>query len=248
MDETLETYELSLERDRFDAILQEQGFFARLDDLMKRVLQQARINGIEITDIESILLVGGSAKIPAVQCWLEQYFDTNLIQNQFSLEAVAIGALQVAQSTEVKDFLHHSYGIRYWNRRTHNYDWHRIINTGQPYPMEQPVELVLGASTPNQSSIELVIGELGQTASTEVYFDGERLLTRTVDTGDVRVQPLNDTSKARTIANLDPAGNPGSDRLKLKFEVDAKRHLCITVEDLLTQKSLLNNYIVVELN
>ena len=247
-DETLETYELSLSRDRFDTILQEQGFFTRLDDLMNRVLQQARNNGIEITDVDSILLVGGSAKIPIVQYWLEQYFDTDSIKNQLSLEAVAIGALQISQTTEVKDFLYHSYGIRYWNRRTHSHDWHRIINTGQPYPMEQPVELVIGASTPNQSSIELVIGELGQTGSTEVYFDGERLVTRTVDTGNTQVQPLNDTSGARTIARLDPAGNPGSDRLKLKFRVDAERHLCITVKDLLTQKSLLNNYIVVELN
>ena len=247
-DETLETYELSLSRDRFNAILQEQGFFTRLDDLMNRVLQQARSNGIKITDIDSVLLVGGSAKIIAVRYWLEQYFDKDLIKNEFSLEAVAIGALQVSQSTEVKDFLYHSYGIRYWNRRTHRHDWHRIINTGQPYPMEQPVELVLGASTPNQNSIELIIGELGQTASTEVYFDGERLVTRTVDTGDIQVQPLNDTSGARTIARLDPAGNPGSDRLRLKFRVDAERCLCITVEDLLTQKSLLNNYIVVELN
>ena len=246
-DETLETYELSLSRDRFDAILQQQGFFTRLDDLMNRVLQ-ARSNGIELTAIDSVLLVGGSAKIPAVRSWLEQYFDTDLIKNQFSLEAVAIGALQVSQSTEVKDFLYHSYGIRYWNRRTHSHDWHRIINTGQPYPMEQAVELVLGASTPNQSSIELIIGELGQTASTEVYFDGERLVTRTVDPENPQVQPLNDTSGARTIARLDPLGNPGSDRLKLQFKVDAERRLCITVEDLLTQKSLLNNYIVVELN
>lgn len=247
-DETLETYELSLERDRFDAILREQGFFARLDDLMNRLLQQARSNGIEITDIDSVLLVGGSAKIPVVRDWLQQYFDKDLIKNQLSLEAVVIGALQVSQSTEVKDFLHHSYGIRYWNRRTHSHDWHRIINTGQPYPMKQPVELVLGASTPNQNSIELVIGELGQTASTEVYFDGERLVTRTVNTGNTQVQPLNDSQGARTIANLDPPGNPGSDRLRLQFKVDAQRYLCITVEDLLTQKSLLNNYIVVELN
>ena len=247
-DETLETYELSLSRDRFDAILQEQGFFSRLDDLMNRVLQQARSNGIEIKDINSVLLVGGSAKIPAVRYWLEQYFDKHLIKNQLSLEAVAIGALQVSQSIEVKDFLYHSYGIRYWNRRTHTHDWHRIINTGQPYPMEQPVELVLGASTPNQSSIELIIGELGQTASTEVYFDGERLVTRTVDPGNPQVQPLNDSQGARTIANLNPFGNPGSDRLKLKFMVDAERQLCITVEDLLTRKTLLNNYIVVELN
>jgi len=36
-----------------------------------------------------------------------------------------------------------------------------LIKAGQPYPMSEPVELVLGASVENQPSIELVIGELG---------------------------------------------------------------------------------------
>ena len=248
-DETLETYELALDRDSFDQILEQQGFFTRLDDLMTQVLQQARRNGVETMDIEGVLLVGGSVKIPAVQNWVKQYFDEALIKNQRQFEAIATGALQVAQSVEVKDFLYHSYGIRYWNRKTQRHDWHRIINSGQPYPSNQPIEIFLGASTPNQTSIELIIGELAsQTNTTEVYFDGDRLVTRAVDTGMAEVQPLNDREGARTIARLDPLGNPGSDRLKLMFNIDSQRYLRITVEDLLTQETLLNNYTVVELN
>ena len=248
-DETLETYELSLDREEFERILKQQGFFARLDDLMTQVLQQARRNGVENTDIDRILLVGGSVKIPAVQNWIEDYFDKALIKNRKQFEAIATGALQVSQTTEIKDFLYHSYGIRYWNRKTQTHDWHPIINTGQPYPTDRPVELVLGASTPNQSSLELIVGELAtQTVNTEVYFDGDRLITRTTDAGITEVQPLNDRSGARTIAKLEPLGNPGSDRLKLLFEVDSQRYLRITVEDLLTQETLLNNYIVVRLN
>jgi molecular chaperone DnaK (HSP70) len=247
-DETLETYELSLSRDRFNTILQQQEFFSRLDNLMNRVLQQAQINGMEVGDIDSVLTVGGSVQIPAVQSWIGKYFNKDTVKNQLQLEAIATGALQVSKSLEVQDFLYHSYGIRYWNRKTHSHDWHPIISTGQPYPMVQPVELVLGASTSNQSSIELIIGELGQTTSTEVYFDGESLVTRAVEPNSIQVQPLNDRQGASTIANLDPVGNPGSDRLKLSFTVDRERYLCITVEDLLTQKSLLNNYTVVKLN
>ena len=111
------------------------------------------------------------------------------------------------------------------------------------------MELVLGASVPNQNSIELIIGELGaESTSTEVYFDGDRLVTKTTNIASTSVQPLNDRSGARTIARLDPLGNPGSDRLKLEFNVDSQRYLRITVEDLLTQETLLNNYIVVQLN
>ena len=248
-DETLETYQLSLQREDFNRILEQQGFFSRLDDLMTRVLQQARRNGVENTDIDSILLVGGSVKIPAVQDWVRQYFDEALIKNQRHFEAIATGALQVSQTAEIKDFLYHSYGIRYWNRKAQAHDWHPIIKTGQPYPTDKPVELVLGASTPNQSSLELIVGELAARAvNTEVYFDGDRLITRAVDTGNTEVQPLNDRDGARTIAQLEPLGNPGSDRLKLLFDVDSERYLRITVEDLLTQETLLNNYIVVRLN
>ena len=248
-DETLETYQLSLERESFNHILKQQGFFSRLDDLMTRVLQQARRNGVENTDIDSVLLVGGSVKIPAVQDWVKKYFDEALIKNQKHFEAIATGALQVSQTAEIKDFLYHSYGIRYWNRKTQNHDWHPIIKTGQPYPTDRPVELILGASTPNQSSLELIVGELAARAiNTEVYFDGDRLVTRAVDTGNTKVQPLNDREGARTIAKLEPLGNPGSDRLKLLFDIDSQRYLRITVEDLLTQETLLNNYIVVRLN
>ena len=248
-DETLETYELSLDRTSFERILEQQGFFERLDDLMTQVLQQARRNGVENTDIDSILLVGGSVKIPAVQNWIEQYFDEALVKNQRNFEAIATGALETAQSFEVQDFLYHSYGIRYWNRRTNSHDWHPIIRTGQPYPSQRPVEIVLGASTPNQTQLELIIGELADaTSTTEVYFDGDRLITRAVSTGKSEVQPLNDREGAKTIARLDPVGNPGSDRLKLLFSIDSQRYLRITVEDLLIQETLLNNYIVVRLN
>jgi molecular chaperone DnaK (HSP70) len=247
-DETLESYELALDRDGFEQILQQQDFFTRLEDLMTQVLQQGRRNGIEVTDIDGVLLVGGTVQIPAVQNWVKQYFEEAKIRSEHHFDAIASGALQIAQGVEVKDFLYHSYGIRYWNRLTNSHSWHPIIQRGQPYPSSQPVELVLGASIPNQTSIELVIGELGsETATTEVYFDGDRLVTRSLNSAETLVQPLNDSDGARTIAQLNPVGNPGSDRLKLIFKVDEQRYLRIIVEDLLTQQTLLNNYIVSQL-
>jgi molecular chaperone DnaK (HSP70) len=187
--------------------------------------------------------------MPAVQTWVQQYFEPELIRCERPFEAIARGALQLTQGVELKDFLYHSYGIRYWDRRNKRHNWHPIIKAGQAYPMSEPVELVLGASVDNQPSIELIIGELGQeSGGTEVYFEGDRLITRRLNSGQNQVQPLNDKEGARTIAQLTPAGYPGSDRVKVLFEVDQQRSLRMTVEDLLTNQTLLQNQLVAELS
>ncbi|MEG4166976.1 MULTISPECIES: Hsp70 family protein [unclassified Microcoleus] len=247
-DENFESYELELDRTRFESILVEHQFFDKLDECMNQVLQQARRQGLEIGDIDAVLLVGGTVQIPAVGRWVQQYFDTAKIRCDKPFEAIAQGALQLSQGIEIKDFLYHSYGIRYWNRRENCHSWHSLIKSGQSYPMSEPVELVLGASLESQPSIELIIGELGaETGGTEIYFDGDRLITRQL-AGQTSVQPLNDKEGARSIAQLTPPGYPGSDRIKVLFRVDEQRFLRITVEDLLTNETLLEDKPVVQLS
>jgi molecular chaperone DnaK (HSP70) len=74
-DENLESYELELDRSRFESILAEHQFFDNLDECMNQVLQQGRRQGLEIGDIDAVLLVGGTVKIPAVGRWVQQYFE-----------------------------------------------------------------------------------------------------------------------------------------------------------------------------
>lgn len=247
-EENFEAYQLELERAELESILAEHQFFDNLDECMNQVLQQARRQGLEIADIDAVLLVGGTVQIPAVQRWVQQYFDKAKIKCDRPFEAIAQGALQLSQGIEVKDFLYHSYGIRYWNRRENCHSWHNLIKSGQSYPMSEPVELVLGASVENQPSIELIIGELGaETGGTEIYFDGDRLITKQL-AGTTSVQPLNDKDGARSIAQLSPPGYPGSDRVKILFRVDGERFLRITVEDLLANQTLLEDKPVVQLS
>ena len=247
-DETFETYELELDRSTMESILKEHQFFGMLDSSMTQLLQQARRQGIEVSDINAVLLVGGTAQMPAVQTWVKQYFEPEKIRCERPFEAIAQGALQLSQGVELKDFLYHSYGIRYWDRRNNCHNWHSLIKTGQTYPMKEPVELVLGASVENQPSIELIVGELGaETGGTEVYFEGDRLITRRLNSSQNQVQPLNDREGARTIAQLTPPGYPGSDRIKVLFQVDQQRFLRMTVEDLLTNQTLLENQLVAQL-
>ncbi|MGK7889611.1 MAG: Hsp70 family protein [Leptolyngbyaceae cyanobacterium] len=246
-DETFESYELKLDRDRFQQILTDNQFFEQLDESMSAVLRQGQQQGIFRDDIDAVLLVGGTARIPAVNTWLQEYFPPEKIKSERPFDAIAAGALQLNQGIEVKDFLYHGYGIRYWNRRSKSHDWHPIIRPGQYYPMDNPVELLLGASVDNQPSIELIIGELGETTSrTEVYFDGDQLITKTTNS-EATIQPLNDRDGARSLATLNPPGSPGSDRIKLLFQVDGDRYLRVTVEDLLTQATLQDNQALVQL-
>ncbi|MGF1457985.1 MAG: Hsp70 family protein [Leptolyngbyaceae cyanobacterium] len=250
-DETLESLSLKLDRATFENILLQQQFFARLDACLEQTLQQARRHGVSRDDIDAVLLVGGTAQIPAVQQWLAGYFPAAKIRGDRPFTAVAEGALRVQQGIELTDFLYHSYGVRYWDRRNRRHGWQPIIRAGQPYPSLEPVEIVLGAASDNQPSIELVVGELGNEAdltTTEVFFEGDRLVTRQSQTPAQQVQPLNDSGTGRTIAQLTPPGMPGSDRIRVQFEMDGDRTLCITVEDILTGETLLENQPVVQLS
>ena len=113
--------------------------------------------------------------------------------------------------------------------------------------MTHPIELNLSASLANQPSIELILGELSET-QTEVYFDGDRILMRDIATNQTQVQPLNDQDGSRSIAVLDPLGDPGRDRIKVQFQVDKKRFLRITVDDLLTARTIVDDEAVVQLS
>ena len=241
-DETFESYELTLMRSQLDQILEQQKFFANLDSALDRIRQQATRQNLDLDKIDAVLLVGGTSQIPAVKEWALRYFPIEKVKADKPFEAIAHGA--ISQGWELKDFLYHSYGVRYWDKRYKKHNWHTIIKSGETYPLAKPVELTLGASIPDQSSIELVIGELGE-MNVEVYFEDQRLITRVLDGKQVAVQILN--TKSQAIAKLDPLGQTGSDRVKVFFQVDEKRTLRITVLDLLTKQNLLEDMPVVQL-
>jgi len=251
-EETLDSYELSMSRDRLEDLLTEKGFFERLDNRLDQVLQQAQRQNITAQDIDAILLVGGSAQLPSVKNWIARHFEAEKIKSDRPFEAVAQGALSL-QETQLQDFLYHSYGIRYWDKRNNAHGWHPIIPKGQAYPTSEPIELFFGASSEKQPSIELILGELGDETPgrTEVYFENGQLLTRQIGgekSTPQQVQPLNDRDGARTVANLTPLGFPGSDRIRIQFNIDANRFLRMTVDDLLTSETLLDDQVVVQLS
>ena len=129
------------------------------------------------------------------------------------------------------------------------HEWEEIISAGTRYPLEEPVKLVLTASRDGQEAIELVIGEVEESAGglAEVMF-GERSILMVNGGVELRkVITLNDQDGARTVARLDPPGRAGEDRVEVAFMVDVNRTLRVTVVDLLNDEMLLDSVPVVEL-
>jgi molecular chaperone DnaK (HSP70) len=244
--ENLETYELNLNQGEFVEILEEHGFIKQIENLINQVLLQAKFYALEKDDVDAVLLVGGSAQIPLVKSCLKNYFEESKIYANQALDAIAKGALQLGQTVKIDDILSHGYAIRFWNQKKNCHSWHTFIRAGQSYPTMKPFELILAASLPNQSSLELIVGELGQKAhNTEVYFQGNQLVTSQISSQIGEVRPLNEQDSASTVIGLNPVGKVGIDRLKIKLLVDQERFLRITVEDLLTNEILLDNQIVI---
>ncbi|MEB3330038.1 MAG: Hsp70 family protein [Candidatus Sericytochromatia bacterium] len=243
------TWRHAYTREEFEDVLEHHDLFARIQGTIDQVLRQAEARGVTRAGIGRVLLVGGSTTIPAVHRTLRQGFPRERVVSHKPFEAVAHGALALARGASLHDHLYHGYGIRHWDERRQRHLYEPIFSPGQPYPSAEPVELVLRASRPGQGMIELIVGEMepqGPGAAEVVYHEG-RLVASPVEPEAPRVVPLNDTPETRTIARLEPPGQPGVDRIKASFEVDAERRLRLTVTDLLTGATLIPHAIVTRL-
>lgn len=235
-----EDYLLKLERSLFEDLLRKQGFFEQLATGLNQIKTQIAAHNLQFQDLDHLVLVGGSSQLPAVQAWLAQHFNSNQIYTHKPLEAISHGALQVGW--QLQDRLYHSYGLRYWDKKYQRHNWHPLIKAGTAIPHH--TEITLGASMPDQEAIELVIGEMGE-AARQILFEQGLLVSQV--SSQVEVQPLNDQDHSRVIAQLQPLGQPGSDRLKISFVVDQQRCLKINVFDLLRQQELLRDQPVIDL-
>jgi molecular chaperone DnaK (HSP70) len=238
-------YDISYTRHQLEQILKSQGFYAVLQTAIDEVVNEAVSKGILKMDLKHVVLIGGSSLIPSVRALIANSFPHAHIYDDQPFDAVVKGALILNHGLGIRDYLYHSYAIRYW--QSSQWQYQPLFLKGQSYPTRQPYTLILRASQINQTKIDLVIGELDQRSinSVEVIFEGDRLITKIGSAVTENFLPLADTPQA--IATLDPPGQPDCDRLKVLFSISDRRQLLITVIDLATQVELLTNQVVAEL-
>jgi len=232
----LPAQELRLSRRRFEELLKERGLLEQLDTLLEAVWAGARREGLARgAAIDAVLPVGGSSRIPLIRRWLQERCPGVPLRGERPIEAVALGALALTPGVRLLDVLGRGVSLRCWDRRSGSHRWHPLFVAGQGWPSAAPLELVLACSHDGQEAIELVLGEpLAEARSEVVFRDGLPQLRRR-PAGEAGVAPWR---QAPAPLPLQPLGQAGQDRLRLRFGIDAESRLRLEGEDLVSGEPL----------
>tara|TARA_B100000700_G_C15035376_1_gene852523 strand:- start:43 stop:1620 length:1578 start_codon:yes stop_codon:yes gene_type:complete len=207
---------LKLCRKEFEELLLEKDFFTAIAELLDQTLQSAEINKCRIDDLRAVVLVGGGARIPIINKWLRQRIQPVPLLTPPPVEAVAKGALKLTPGVAIKDLLIRGISLRCWEKKSNKYIWHPLFLSGQPWPSNNPLEIILTASCNNQSEIDLVFGEPNIGGIHEViYEEGIPVIIK----GSEKIE----VKKIENIENsikLNSPGNPGEDCVKLFFHIN----------------------------
>jgi len=237
-------HKLTITREELEDLLEQNGFYTALRRVVDKVMHVARQRGIFKEDIHYVLLVGGTSLMPSVQDTLAKYFTDMAVRYDKPFTAVAEGALQVAAGYGLEDYLIHSYGLRHLNEDTGEHEFDEIIPMGSRYPTDSPVEVIMSAAHENQMEIEFVIGEIDTDSVSMVevkYEDGQAVFVAQAADSQQQIIPLNEAEVIRSMAKLDPPGKPGENRVRAEFKIDDRRQLRVTVTDMLTNKTLVED-------
>ncbi|MEG3941318.1 MULTISPECIES: Hsp70 family protein [unclassified Microcoleus] len=237
-DENFMSYDLQLNRDQLEEILEYRQLLEQLRECLDEVLSIALEKGIAKADIEQVLLVGGTSLIPAVSNLVISYFGRQKVKIDKPFEAVAHGALALTQLATVDDYLRHSYAIRLWEPYAKAYAYSPIFSKEMKYPCENSDELTLQVAIEGQREIRLDIGEVAEVSQAEVVFNEKGQMTSSLLNKHTDFRSLESHHQEVCVAHLDPPGVLGIDRVSVSFEVDERRVLLATVRDLVTGEVL----------
>ncbi|MEG3904461.1 Hsp70 family protein [Microcoleus sp. B4-C5] len=246
-DENFMSYDLQLNRDKLEEILESRQLLEQLRESLDEVLSIAQGKGIGKADIEQVLLVGGTSLIPAVSNLVVSYFGRQKVQKDKPFEAVAHGALALTQLASVDDYLRHSYAIRLWEPYAKAYAYSPIFSKEMKYPCQSSEELTLQVAIEGQREIRLDIGEVAEVSQAEVIFNEKGQMTSSWLNKQTDFRSLDSHHQQVCVAHLNPPGVLGIDRVSVSFEVDEKRVLLATVRDLVTGKVLVEKGAIAKL-
>ncbi|MEG4117635.1 Hsp70 family protein [Microcoleus sp. N9_B4] len=246
-DENFMSYDLQLNRDKLEEILESRQLLEQLRESLDEVLSIALGKGIGKADIEQVLLVGGTSLIPAVSNLVVSYFGRQKVQRDKPFEAVAHGALVLTQLASVDDYLRHSYAIRLWEPYAKAYAYSPIFSKEMKYPCQSSEELTLQVAIEGQREIRLDIGEVAEVSQAEVIFNEKGQMTSSWLNKQTDFRSLDSHHQQVCVAHLNPPGVLGIDRVSVSFEVDERRVLLATVRDLVTGKVLVEKGAIAKL-
>lgn len=253
---TGETISAEFSRSQLEDILDANDAFAQIDKCVRRALKEAETRGCNEDQIKSILMVGGSSQIPAVQKAIRRTFGNDRVMIRRPLDAVARGASAFVAGMAFRDYIQHDYAVRYVNPRTGSYEYRTVVRRGTKYPSSAPIaSLTIKPSFDGQTELGVPIFEISGSAGAsgeqrvELFFDSK---------GIARIQSVTEAQFTRrhffwinennpTFLTSDPPGMKGEPVFRIEFSIDENRRLLITAHDLKKSSVALNNYPVAKL-
>ena len=239
-----------------EGLMEERGAYTDIDRTIRRAINVARERGYGEEHIKSILMVGGSSQIPAVQQILRRIFGRDRVQVDHPLDAIARGAAAFIAGVDFYDYIQHDYAIRFVNRQKGDYDYQVLVPRGTAYPTKEPVaRLSIKATYDGQSQLGLAIYELSErrirpSQKVELVFDmsgAARVTTLTPEDEDRRVMFwMNEQTP--TFLRAEPAASRGEMCFEVVFNIDPNKRLLITARNLRNGQITHQDYPVVKLS
>lgn len=241
-------HNLNLSRSHFESLLENRQLLDQLRQAIDEVLVLGFRKGVQKSDIDRVLLVGGSCQIRAIQQLFISYFGRQRVQLHKPFEAVSHGALVLTQIAGLEDYLRHGYAIRLWEPYSRSYNYFSLFEPGTKYPCQRAEPLMLQAALEGQTEIRLDIGEVAHVIEAEVTYDAQGRMSSTPLRQQETYRSLERNHEQVCMARLVPPGQLGIDRLAVEFEVTEHRILVATVRDLLTGVVLVERGAIAKLN
>jgi molecular chaperone DnaK (HSP70) len=246
-------------RGAFEDLLDQNGLYGKINAVLDAAESAAREHGYDRAALQAALMIGGGSLIPSVRRLVRARYG-DIVRCDRPFEAVAVGAAAYVAGAGFDDRLRHAYVLRPYDRASGQYIYQPIVNAGAAYPGDimrpddpaKPLVLTVKASLDQQTRLGLQVYEVAANTATtcggggfDLVFDqsgGARYTTR-----DDAEQHTHRAIGSTTFIRCEPPAKQGEPRFLATFAIDAQRHLCVTVQDSLTRKTLYRNYPMVKL-
>jgi len=197
-------FQTKLTRDEFEDLSEES--IEKIKRVIKKTLKQANL---EANDVDKVVLVGGSSKIPVVREFVTKLFNKAPYSDKPLDKLVAMGAVLVAKSgntLQIKDIISHSLGIEIIGER-----FSPILRKNQHYPIQHSEIYTTTIDNQQQIDINVYEGE-DEDINNNEFFGGFSL------------------------TNIENA-RAGVPQIEVTFEFDKNRILLVTARDLKTNST-----------
>lgn len=248
---------LQFRRDDLVELLTTRGLYSSMEECLADVFFQGTDQGISESDVEEVLMVGGSTLLPNVYALFERRFGRDRVRAWQPFEAVAYGAAVFASGRiEPADFIAHDYALLTHDLNTNKPQYSVIVPRGTRFPTAPQFwkkQLVPTCPLGEPESVfKLIICEVGvDDAVRRFAWDEHGKLHKLGGQTEPGTSPLVVTLNEAdpVLGTLVPPHSPSDrkPRLEVSFGVNGDRWLCANVLDLRSGRLLLQDEPVVRL-